>query len=50
MTQDGTQNALLALVCEGHGGLLVTMVRDHRLVLRLRVEHAYGIPKGTNRG
>ncbi|MGI5379487.1 PPOX class F420-dependent oxidoreductase [Streptomyces sp. CA-251387] len=26
------------------------MVRDGRLVLRLRVERAYGIPKGTNRG
>jgi PPOX class probable F420-dependent enzyme len=26
------------------------MVRDGRLVLRLRVERAYGIPKGANRG
>ncbi|MFF3201712.1 TIGR03618 family F420-dependent PPOX class oxidoreductase [Streptomyces sp. NPDC002962] len=26
------------------------MVRDRRLVLRLRVERAYGIPKGTNDG
>ncbi|WP_405962827.1 PPOX class F420-dependent oxidoreductase [Streptomyces sp. NBC_00723] len=26
------------------------MVRDHRLVLRLRVERAYGIPKGANDG
>ncbi|MEU2879518.1 PPOX class F420-dependent oxidoreductase [Streptomyces sp. NPDC007070] len=25
------------------------MVRDRRLVLRLRVERAYGIPKGANR-
>jgi PPOX class probable F420-dependent enzyme len=26
------------------------MVRDRRLVLRLKVERAYGIPKGGNRG
>jgi PPOX class probable F420-dependent enzyme len=26
------------------------MVRDRRLVVRLRVEHAYGMPKGANRG
>ncbi|MCX5052836.1 MULTISPECIES: PPOX class F420-dependent oxidoreductase [unclassified Streptomyces] len=26
------------------------MVRDRRLVVRLRVERAYGIPKGANRG
>lgn len=26
------------------------MVRDRRLVLRLRVERAYGIPEGANRG
>lgn len=26
------------------------MVRDRRLVVRLRVERAYGIPKGTNEG
>ncbi|WP_405975029.1 PPOX class F420-dependent oxidoreductase [Streptomyces sp. NBC_00988] len=26
------------------------MVRDRRLVLRLRVERAYGIPAGANRG
>jgi len=26
------------------------MVRDGRLVLRLKVERAYGIPKGANRG
>jgi PPOX class probable F420-dependent enzyme len=26
------------------------MVRDRRLVLRLKVERAYGIPKGANRG
>ncbi|WP_416961200.1 PPOX class F420-dependent oxidoreductase [Streptomyces sp. Agncl-13] len=26
------------------------MVRDRRLVLRLRVERAYGIPAGVNRG
>ena len=26
------------------------MVRDGRLVVRLRVEHAYGMPKGANRG
>ncbi|WP_427165516.1 PPOX class F420-dependent oxidoreductase [Streptomyces sp. C1-1] len=26
------------------------MVRDGRLVLRLRVERAYGIPKGANQG
>lgn len=28
----------------------VAMVRDRRLVLRLRVERAYGIPKGSNEG
>ncbi len=27
-----------------------TMVRDRRLVLRLKVERVYGIPKGVNRG
>jgi PPOX class probable F420-dependent enzyme len=27
-----------------------TMVRDRRLVLRLRVERAYGIPEGAGRG
>ena len=26
------------------------MVRDRRLVVRLKVERAYGIPKGANRG
>jgi PPOX class probable F420-dependent enzyme len=26
------------------------MVRDRRLVVRLKVERAYGIPKGVNRG
>lgn len=40
MTQDATQNALLALLSEGHGGLLVTLKRDGRPQLS-NVSHAY---------
>ncbi|MFJ8357768.1 PPOX class F420-dependent oxidoreductase [Streptomyces sp. NPDC093984] len=40
MTQDGTQNALLALLSEGHGGVLVTLKRDGRPQLS-NVSHAY---------
>jgi PPOX class probable F420-dependent enzyme len=32
------------------GDFRAAMVRDRRLVLRLRVERAYGIPKGANNG
>ncbi|MET9969113.1 PPOX class F420-dependent oxidoreductase [Streptomyces sp. NPDC006356] len=40
MTQDATQNALLALLSEGHGGVLVTLKRDGRPQLS-NVSHAY---------
>lgn len=40
MTQDTTQDALLALLSEGHGGVLVTLKRDGRPQLS-NVAHAY---------
>ncbi|QOV34245.1 PPOX class F420-dependent oxidoreductase [Streptomyces ferrugineus] len=40
MTQDTTQNALLALLSEGHGGVLVTLKRDGRPQLS-NVSHTY---------
>ncbi|KOG21844.1 PPOX class F420-dependent oxidoreductase [Streptomyces viridochromogenes] len=40
MTQDATQNALLALFSESHGGVLVTLKRDGRPQLS-NVSHAY---------
>ncbi|GAA3827254.1 PPOX class F420-dependent oxidoreductase [Streptomyces chiangmaiensis] len=40
MTQDATQNALLALLSESHGGVLVTLKRDGRPQLS-NVTHAY---------
>ncbi|MFF7111068.1 PPOX class F420-dependent oxidoreductase [Streptomyces albogriseolus] len=40
MTQDAEQNALLALLSEGHGGVLVTIKRDGRPQLS-NVMHAY---------
>jgi PPOX class probable F420-dependent enzyme len=40
MTQDATQNALLGLLSEGHGGVLVTLKRDGRPQLS-NVSHAY---------
>ncbi|MER6122480.1 PPOX class F420-dependent oxidoreductase [Streptomyces sp. NPDC001795] len=40
MTQDATQNALLALLSEVHGGVLVTLKRDGRPQLS-NVSHAY---------
>ncbi|GAA3052755.1 PPOX class F420-dependent oxidoreductase [Streptomyces glomeratus] len=40
MTQEATQNALLALLSEGHGGVLVTLKRDGRPQLS-NVSHAY---------
>lgn len=40
MTQDATQNALLGLLSEGHGGVLVTLKRDGRPQLS-NVTHAY---------
>lgn len=40
MTEDATQNALLALLSEGHGGVLVTLKRDGRPQLS-NVSHAY---------
>ncbi|MEV6989389.1 PPOX class F420-dependent oxidoreductase [Streptomyces sp. NPDC093228] len=40
MTQDATQNALLALLAESHGGVLVTLKRDGRPQLS-NVTHAY---------
>ncbi|GHG39297.1 PPOX class F420-dependent oxidoreductase [Streptomyces albogriseolus] len=40
MTQDAEQNALLALLSEGHGGVLVTTKRDGRPQLS-NVMHAY---------
>ena len=40
MTQDATQNALLALLAESHGGVLVTLNRAGRPQLT-NVTHAY---------
>lgn len=40
MTQDATQNALLALLSAGHGGVLATLKRDGRPQLS-NVSHAY---------
>ncbi|MEU3829826.1 PPOX class F420-dependent oxidoreductase [Streptomyces sp. SID161] len=40
MTQDPTQDALLGLLAEGHGGVLVTLRRDGRPQLS-NVSHAY---------
>ncbi|WP_432193685.1 PPOX class F420-dependent oxidoreductase [Streptomyces sp. bgisy027] len=40
MTQDATHNALLALLAESHGGVLVTLKRDGRPQLS-NVSHAY---------
>ncbi|MGN9757561.1 PPOX class F420-dependent oxidoreductase [Streptomyces sp. SD31] len=40
MTEDATQNALLALLSEGHGGVLATLKRDGRPQLS-NVGHAY---------
>ncbi|MGC9537347.1 PPOX class F420-dependent oxidoreductase [Streptomyces sp. UG1] len=40
MTQDATQNALLALLSEGHSGVLVTLKRDGRPQLS-NVGHTY---------
>ncbi|MFI0806729.1 PPOX class F420-dependent oxidoreductase [Streptomyces echinatus] len=40
MTQDSTQDALLGLLSEGHGGVLVTLRRDGRPQLS-NVSHAY---------
>jgi PPOX class probable F420-dependent enzyme len=40
MTQDSTQDALLQLFAEGHGGVLVTLKRDGRPQLS-NVSHAY---------
>ncbi|MFJ3669786.1 PPOX class F420-dependent oxidoreductase [Streptomyces sp. NPDC090106] len=40
MTQDANQNALLALLGTGHGGVLVTLKRDGRPQLS-NVSHAY---------
>ncbi|MDO0910270.1 PPOX class F420-dependent oxidoreductase [Streptomyces sp. DT2A-34] len=40
MTEDATQNALLALLSEGHGGVLATLRRDGRPQLS-NVGHAY---------
>jgi PPOX class probable F420-dependent enzyme len=40
MTQDPTQDALLTLLSEGHGGVLVTLRRDGRPQLS-NVSHAY---------
>ncbi|MEU8588735.1 PPOX class F420-dependent oxidoreductase [Streptomyces sp. NPDC048664] len=40
MTEDATQNALLALLSAGHGGVLVTLKRDGRPQLS-NVGHAY---------
>lgn len=40
MTQDTTQEALLGLLSEGHGGVLVTLRRDGRPQLS-NVSHAY---------
>ncbi|MFC8430654.1 PPOX class F420-dependent oxidoreductase [Streptomyces sp. NPDC057253] len=40
MTQDATQDALLRLLSEGHGGVLTTLKRDGRPQLS-NVTHAY---------
>jgi len=48
MTQDGTQNALLALLSEGHGGVLVTLKRDGRPQLS-NVSHHYDPDEGVIR-
>lgn len=40
MTQDSTQDALLDLLSDGHGGVLVTLKRDGRPQLS-NVSHAY---------
>ncbi|MFC3574086.1 TIGR03618 family F420-dependent PPOX class oxidoreductase [Streptomyces yaanensis] len=40
MTQDAAQDALLALLSEGHGGVLVTLKHDGRPQLS-NVSHAY---------
>ncbi|MFF5856885.1 PPOX class F420-dependent oxidoreductase [Streptomyces sp. NPDC012751] len=40
MTQDSSQDALLGLLSEGHGGVLVTLRRDGRPQLS-NVSHAY---------
>ncbi|WP_405592672.1 PPOX class F420-dependent oxidoreductase [Streptomyces sp. NBC_01092] len=40
MTQDATHNALLALLAQSHGGVLVTLKRDGRPQLS-NVSHAY---------
>jgi PPOX class probable F420-dependent enzyme len=40
MTQDSSQDALLGLISEGHGGVLVTLRRDGRPQLS-NVSHAY---------
>ncbi|MGW3493422.1 PPOX class F420-dependent oxidoreductase [Streptomyces sp. NPDC001020] len=40
MTEDATQNALLTLLAESHGGVLVTLKRDGRPQLS-NVSHAY---------
>ncbi|WP_190018178.1 PPOX class F420-dependent oxidoreductase [Streptomyces lucensis] len=40
MSQDSAQDALLALLSEGHGGVLVTLKRDGRPQLS-NVSHAY---------
>lgn len=40
MTEDATQDALLRLLSESHGGVLVTLKRDGRPQLS-NVSHAY---------
>ncbi|MFF4752035.1 TIGR03618 family F420-dependent PPOX class oxidoreductase [Streptomyces sp. NPDC002514] len=40
MTEDATQDALLELLCDGHGGVLVTLKHDGRPQLS-NVSHAY---------
>ncbi|MDX2675167.1 PPOX class F420-dependent oxidoreductase [Streptomyces sp. NY05-11A] len=48
MTQDTTQNALLALLSEGRGGVLVTLKRDGRPQLS-NVSHHYYPDEGVIR-
>ncbi|WP_314220934.1 TIGR03618 family F420-dependent PPOX class oxidoreductase [Streptomyces zaehneri] len=48
MTQDTTQNALLALLSEGRGGVLVTLKRDGRPQLS-NVVHHYSPDEGVVR-
>ncbi|MEU9310642.1 PPOX class F420-dependent oxidoreductase [Streptomyces sp. NPDC048256] len=48
MTQDTTQNALLALLSEGPGGVLVTLKRDGRPQLS-NVSHRYYPDEGVIR-